>query len=254
MDATKWVDSHKELFRVSVSAVSTVHPQDGALDRFLRACHVVDNCYSGGQGSRSTTTAGDSFAAEVKCAIQGEMAVKPNLAVPISKNTALPAGLGESCLEPLVRFSTLVLDRLLLILVRPPVFSESKLNFSQIAFEAITQIVNRICASLPEKNDRHGRSSLLTSYIKFAASIPVAEVMPPATSQAGGLTRPLSMPSGCQIGLNESQDDLSAGGGATIGGFPASATSVNLHSAGGQLAARNRKVTRALRPCDNVSL
>ena len=47
-------------------------------------------------------------------------------------------------LEPLVRFLPLVLDKLLLLVVKPPNFGGRMLDVGQAAFNAIAEIVNKI--------------------------------------------------------------------------------------------------------------
>ena len=52
--------------------------------------------------------------------------------------------LSKSRLEPLVQFLPLVLDKLLLLMVRPPTVAGHVLNVAQAAFVAIANIVNKI--------------------------------------------------------------------------------------------------------------
>lgn len=47
-------------------------------------------------------------------------------------------------LEPLVRFLPLVLDKLLLLVVKPPNFGPRMQDVGQAAFNAIAEIVNKI--------------------------------------------------------------------------------------------------------------
>ena len=47
-------------------------------------------------------------------------------------------------LEPLVRFLPLVLDKLLLLMVRPPSVAGHVLNVAQAAFNAIAAVVKKI--------------------------------------------------------------------------------------------------------------
>ena len=56
--------------------------------------------------------------------------------------------LPNSRLEPLVRFLPLVLDKLLLLVVKPPNFGGRILDVGQAAFNAIAEIVNKISNSV----------------------------------------------------------------------------------------------------------
>ncbi|KAJ7372909.1 Dedicator of cytokinesis protein 6 [Desmophyllum pertusum] len=74
--------------------------------------------------------------------------------------------------EPLVTFLYLVLDKLILLLVRPPVISGTVVNIGQAAFESLTLIVHRLHQLLENSKDEHGRNQLLASYVTYVFSAP----------------------------------------------------------------------------------
>ena len=45
-------------------------------------------------------------------------------------------------------------------------------NIGQSSFEAIAQIVRKVQGIVTHKNDRHGRNSLLTTYIQYTCTLP----------------------------------------------------------------------------------
>ena len=45
-------------------------------------------------------------------------------------------------------------------------------NIGQTSFEAMAQIVRMITSELEERNDQHGRNSLLTAYIQYQCTLP----------------------------------------------------------------------------------
>ena len=51
-------------------------------------------------------------------------------------------------LEPLVKFLPLILDKLLLLMVKPPAFDGHILNVGPAAFNAIAMIVNKLTSSV----------------------------------------------------------------------------------------------------------
>lgn len=50
-------------------------------------------------------------------------------------------------------------------------FLISTVNIAPTAFEAMATIVQNITEQLPDRNDMHGRNSLLTQYIHYCASL-----------------------------------------------------------------------------------
>uniref|UniRef100_A0A8C3QEE4 Uncharacterized protein n=1 Tax=Geospiza parvula TaxID=87175 RepID=A0A8C3QEE4_GEOPR len=77
------------------------------------------------------------------------------------------SALNSSQLEPVVRFLHLLLDKLILLVVRPPVIAGQIVNLGQASFEAMASIINRLHKNLDGNQDQHGRNSLLASYIYY---------------------------------------------------------------------------------------
>ena len=48
-------------------------------------------------------------------------------------------------------------------------------NIGQSSFEAVAQIVRKVQGIETHKNDRHGRNSLLTTYIQYTCTLPYVD-------------------------------------------------------------------------------
>uniref|UniRef100_A0AAR2KEL2 Dedicator of cytokinesis 7 n=1 Tax=Pygocentrus nattereri TaxID=42514 RepID=A0AAR2KEL2_PYGNA len=141
----KWVDNHRGVFNVEVVAVSTIHTQDQYLDKFFALVHALDE---------------HMFPVRI-----GDMRIMENNLEAELK--ASITALSSSQLEPVVRFLHLLLDKLVLLVVRPPVIAGQIVNLGQVSFEAMASIVNRLHKYLDTSQDMHGRNSLLSSYIHY---------------------------------------------------------------------------------------
>lgn len=122
----KWVDNHRGVFNVDVAAASTIHtqvlcflqafsvpkyvrtlntvlfsPQDQYLDKFFALVHALDE---------------HMFPVRI-----GDMRIMENNLETELKSSI--AALNSSQLEPVVRFLHLLLDKLVLLMVRPPVIA-----------------------------------------------------------------------------------------------------------------------------------
>ncbi|XP_041359192.1 dedicator of cytokinesis protein 7-like isoform X2 [Gigantopelta aegis] len=173
----KWVDNQKGVFNVVVKAVSSVHPQDEHIDRFLHLCQAAQ------EQKLPPRMTEISFETELKRSIMDITRAK-----------------GEN----LVQFLSLILDKLILLLVRPPVIAGNMLNVGQNTFEAIAQVVQQVHELLEEKNDQNGRNTLLASYIQYSCSLAhptvnsqnLSPVLSPSLHSQGYATlgRPSSLP------------------------------------------------------------
>ena len=89
---------------------------------------------------------------------------------------------GRARPESLVAFLPLVLDKLLLLMVKPPTVAGLTLNVGQVkrkecfqksivcsqaAFSAMAAVVRAVSAHLSHRNDSHGRNALLMTYIAY---------------------------------------------------------------------------------------
>uniref|UniRef100_A0A671SWV3 Dedicator of cytokinesis protein 7-like n=1 Tax=Sinocyclocheilus anshuiensis TaxID=1608454 RepID=A0A671SWV3_9TELE len=124
----KWVDNHRGVFNVEVVAASAIHTQDQYLDKFFALVHALDE---------------HMFPVRI-----GDMQLRADI-----------AALNSSQLEPVVRFLHLLLDKLVLLMVRPPVIAGQIVNLGQASFEVMASIVNRLHKYLDTSQDMHGRNS-----------------------------------------------------------------------------------------------
>uniref|UniRef100_H0V767 Dedicator of cytokinesis 7 n=1 Tax=Cavia porcellus TaxID=10141 RepID=H0V767_CAVPO len=146
----KWVDNHKGVFNVEVVAVSSVHTQDPYLDKFFALVNALDE---------------HMFPVRI-----GDMRIMENNLENELKSSI--SALNSSQLEPVVRFLHLLLDKLILLVVRPPVIAGQLVNLGQASFEAMASIINRLHKNLEGNHDQHGRNSLLASYIYYVFRLP----------------------------------------------------------------------------------
>ena len=101
---------------------------------------------------------------------------------------ASPKEVGRARPESLVAFLPLVLDKLLLLMVKPPTVAGLTLNVGQVwqdqkfvshfktklclqaAFSAMAAVVRAVSSHLSHRNDSHGRNALLMTYIAYQVS------------------------------------------------------------------------------------
>ncbi|XP_035380523.1 dedicator of cytokinesis protein 7 isoform X13 [Electrophorus electricus] len=159
----KWVDNHRGVFNVEVVAVSTIHTQDQYLDKFFALVHALDE---------------HMFPVRI-----GDMRIMENNLEAELKGSI--AALSSSQLEPVVRFLHLLLDKLVLLAVRPPVIAGQIVNLGQASFEAMASIVNRLHKYLDTSQDMHGRNSLLSSYIYYIFRLPNMDPNSPSPGPGG---------------------------------------------------------------------
>ncbi|KAM9493063.1 dedicator of cytokinesis protein 7 isoform 2-T2 [Clarias gariepinus] len=157
----KWVDNHKGVFNVEVTAASSVHTQDQYLDKFFTLVYVLEEY---------------SFPLRLKDVVITEANVEAEL-------KASMAALRGALLDTCVRFLHQLLNKLILLIVHPPVIAGQIVNLGRAAFEAMALLVNQIHKNLEGNQDQHGRNNLLASYIHYGFHLPTTEpVAPPAVS------------------------------------------------------------------------
>uniref|UniRef100_A0A673C856 Dedicator of cytokinesis 7 n=1 Tax=Sphaeramia orbicularis TaxID=375764 RepID=A0A673C856_9TELE len=159
----KWVDNHRGVFNVEVVAVSAIHTQDQYLDKFFALVHALDE---------------HMFPVRI-----GDMRIMENSLEAELKSSI--AALNSSQLEPVVRFLHLLLDKLVLLVVRPPVIAGQIVNLGQASFEVMASIVNRLHKYLDTSQDMHGRNSLLSSYIHYVFRLPSTDPNSPSPGPGG---------------------------------------------------------------------
>ncbi|XP_034738255.1 dedicator of cytokinesis protein 7 isoform X13 [Etheostoma cragini] len=159
----KWVDNHRGVFNVEVVSVSTIHTQDQYLDKFFALVHALDE---------------HIFPVRI-----GDMRIMENNLEAELKSSI--SALNSSQLEPVVRFLHLLLDKLVLLVVRPPVIAGQIVNLGQASFEVMASIVNRLHKYLDTSQDMHGRNGLLSSYIHYVFRLPSTDPNSPSPGPGG---------------------------------------------------------------------
>ena len=124
---TKWVDNKKPIFNVELLPATTLHPLDTHIDRFLNLTAKLQ--------------LGPKFNQLQSTFYNQEKDMEDNLLRRINE-------LHRARLEPLVKFLPLILDKLLLLMVKPPAFDGHILNVGPAAFNAIALIVNKLSSSV----------------------------------------------------------------------------------------------------------
>ncbi|XP_023373754.1 dedicator of cytokinesis protein 6 isoform X6 [Otolemur garnettii] len=191
----RWVDGHKGVFSVELSAVSSVHPQDPHLDKFFTLVHVLEE---------------GAFPFRLKDAVLSEGTVEQELRASL-------ASLRLASLEPLVAFSHHVLDKLVHLVVRPPIISGQIVNLGRGAFEAMAHVVSLVHRSLETAQDTRSHCPQLAAYVYYAFRLPGTEPSlpggaPPVTVQAATLAhgsgRPVSLYLARSKSISSSNPDL----------------------------------------------
>ncbi|XP_026205379.1 dedicator of cytokinesis protein 7-like isoform X6 [Anabas testudineus] len=187
----KWVDNHKGVFNVKVTAVSSVHTQDPHLDKFFTLVYVLEEY---------------SFPFRLKDVIITEANMEGELKASMA---ALKGALLDTC----VRFLHQLLSKLIQLIVYPPVIAGQIVNLGRAAFEAMALLVNQIHKNLEGNQDQHGRNNLLASYIHYCFRLPTAEpTVPPAAGsqsyempmQYATLSRATARPSSLHLSRSKS--------------------------------------------------
>uniref|UniRef100_A0A8C9ILX5 Dedicator of cytokinesis 6 n=1 Tax=Piliocolobus tephrosceles TaxID=591936 RepID=A0A8C9ILX5_9PRIM len=197
----RWVDGHKGVFSVELTAVSSVHPQDPHLDKFFTLVHVLEE---------------GAFPFRLKDAVLSEGNVEQELRASL-------AALRLASPEPLVAFSHHVLDKLVRLVVRPPIISGQIVNLGRGAFEAMAHVVSLVHRSLEAAQDARGHCPQLAAYIHYAFRLPGTEPSlpdgaPPVTVQAATLARgsgrPISLYLARSKSISSSNPDLAVAPGS----------------------------------------
>uniref|UniRef100_A0A2K5EGR6 Dedicator of cytokinesis 6 n=1 Tax=Aotus nancymaae TaxID=37293 RepID=A0A2K5EGR6_AOTNA len=183
----RWVDGHKGVFSVELTAVSSVHPQDPHLDKFFTLVHVLEE---------------GAFPFRLKDAVLSEGNVEQELRASL-------AALRLASPEPLVAFSHHVLDKLVRLVVRPPIISGQIVNLGRGAFEAMAHVVSLVHRSLEAAQDARGYCPQLAAYIHYAFRLPGTEPSlpsgaPPVTVQAATLARGSGRPTSLYLARSKS--------------------------------------------------
>ncbi|XP_047295081.1 dedicator of cytokinesis protein 6 isoform X6 [Homo sapiens] len=183
----RWVDGHKGVFSVELTAVSSVHPQDPYLDKFFTLVHVLEE---------------GAFPFRLKDTVLSEGNVEQELRASL-------AALRLASPEPLVAFSHHVLDKLVRLVIRPPIISGQIVNLGRGAFEAMAHVVSLVHRSLEAAQDARGHCPQLAAYVHYAFRLPGTEPSlpdgaPPVTVQAATLARGSGRPASLYLARSKS--------------------------------------------------
>uniref|UniRef100_H2Y8Y5 DOCKER domain-containing protein n=1 Tax=Ciona savignyi TaxID=51511 RepID=H2Y8Y5_CIOSA len=132
----KWVDGHKPVFGITLQSVSTVHILDQHLGQFFHLCDIID---SPNVSPHNLKLMDGSRINDLEQELQRYV---------ISMAS-------ETQLSSLVKYLYVVLDKLISMLVRPPVVGGQTVNMGQTCFEAISRILFRIHQSKEFRVDTH---------------------------------------------------------------------------------------------------
>ncbi|XP_077118084.1 dedicator of cytokinesis protein 6 isoform X5 [Ranitomeya variabilis] len=203
----KWVDNHKAVFTVDLVAASSVHTQDPHLDKFFTLVQVLEE---------------QSFPFRLKDVIITESNVESEL-------KSSMGNLRLAALGPSVCFCHQLLDKLILLIVRPPIIGGQIVNLGRAAFEVVALLVSQIHRTLEGSQDQHGRNGLLASYLYYAFHLPsdmpaqlsssVSHASPTAAYQSATLSRATGRPAGVNLArcrsISNSNPDLTTTPGST---------------------------------------
>uniref|UniRef100_A0A7N8X0U7 Dedicator of cytokinesis protein 7-like n=1 Tax=Mastacembelus armatus TaxID=205130 RepID=A0A7N8X0U7_9TELE len=166
----KWVDNHKGVFNVEVTATSSVHTQDPHLDKFFTLVYVLEEY---------------SFPFRLKDVIITEANMEGEL-------KASMAALRGALLDTCVRFLHQLLSKLIQLIVYPPVIAGQIVNLGRAAFETMALLVNQMHKNLEGNQDQHSRNNLLASYIHYCFRLPTTDPpMPPAVAGTQSYEMPM---------------------------------------------------------------
>ncbi|KAM4039639.1 dedicator of cytokinesis protein 6 isoform 6-T6 [Anomaloglossus baeobatrachus] len=203
----KWVDNHKPVFTVDLVAASSVHTQDPHLDKFFTLVQVLEEL---------------SFPFRLKDVIITESNVEAEL-------KGSMGNLRLAALGPSVCFCHQLLDKLILLIVRPPVIGGQIVNLGRAAFEVVALLVSQVHRTLEGSQDLHGRNGLLASYLYYAFHLPsdmpsqlnssIPHASSSATYQSATLSRATGRPSNANLArcrsISNSNPDLTSTPGST---------------------------------------
>lgn len=147
LSGIKWVDNHKGVFTLCLESASSIHTKDEQLDKFFIYSSMVEH-------------------GKIPAGLGNDPHLEQDF-----KDKIL--NINKAKLDPLVKFLPLVLDKLLVLLVKPPILNNSIFNIGQAVFESIAKIVQKINEELPDSEQEiAGWHSLLTSYVAYQCRIP----------------------------------------------------------------------------------
>ncbi|XP_035782880.1 dedicator of cytokinesis protein 7-like [Anopheles albimanus] len=143
LPGTKWLDNHRQLFSVTIDAVTSIHTLDDYLDKFIFMCECLDlRKVPPRIGEGNMEREFRKTLVELQCADQ----------------------------EKLVKSIQVILDKLIELLVTTYKIGGEALSLGQHVFETICQISDKTSSLQPES--RYGRQNILSTYIQYQCKIP----------------------------------------------------------------------------------
>ncbi|XP_035909573.1 dedicator of cytokinesis protein 7 [Anopheles stephensi] len=179
LPGTKWLDNHRQVFSVTIDAVTSVHALDDYLDKFIYLCECLDM-------RKVPPRIGEgNMEKEFKKTLQE---------------------LQSADQEQLVKNLQVILDKLIELLVTSYKIGGEALSLGQTVFETICQISDKIFFLQPE--ERYGRQNILSTYIQYQCKIP--HPMDPKCKLAS-LQMPIRRPASAEeMNRSTSNSDLMA--------------------------------------------
>ncbi|XP_060701989.1 dedicator of cytokinesis protein 7-like isoform X1 [Hemiscyllium ocellatum] len=170
----KKLDNRKAVFKVELRPVSTVHTQERTLERFFSLCEAVGEHYSLTHQTEAV-----------------------NQAVSM---------LRQVCLEELVKFLNVVLDKLLPLLHLSSRMGAEGALVSKEIFDVLVAIVDRLQNSEEVKKDSLGRSHYLASYVHYMFNMPVLHEIRSSESEKYATLKPEAAPALRRVRLRSTSD------------------------------------------------
>ncbi|RDD36831.1 Dedicator of cytokinesis protein 6 [Trichoplax sp. H2] len=138
MSGRRYLDGGKPLFNFTTKIISSVHIQDIFMRRFFDACYAAENIIEDAPVFKGT-----NFENGLRRCVHG---------------------LTRADQEHLVKFLHLTLNKVLKIMVRPPIQDRRLVNIGPAAFDTVASIIHQVHQLLPNDCDFLGRNKLLLSY------------------------------------------------------------------------------------------
>ncbi|KAH7638366.1 dedicator of cytokinesis protein 7-like protein [Dermatophagoides farinae] len=153
----KWIDNRKPLFVVHIDSYSSIFAQDAHVDRFFRITSLLES-----HNQMSSLLHSDNLYEEFCLAI---------------------TGLQNSNIDSLVKFVHIILNRLIMLMVRPPssLFTINEFKnkvskqFKSLVFETLVSIVAKINSKLYAGDYHLMRSGIVATFIHYQAIFPQPE-------------------------------------------------------------------------------
>ncbi|XP_065185199.1 dedicator of cytokinesis protein 7-like [Sycon ciliatum] len=156
----KWVENHKPVFRFSTHVVSSLHPQDQAVQNFLDSCNQPPVSISRHDPRRHTASG----------ARPGDLDKISGMPSSVSPDSILSNAIDRlvqyAGAEAMMKFLPLLLNKLFGVLIRPGK-SSSAHSVNERAFDALAAVIHSAHELLGESCDAHGRCEQLIKYVTY---------------------------------------------------------------------------------------